>query len=1538
MTAAAFFHTGYEEGDPRPDVEPFARHTESIVKINDIMNWAKDQATPLSAISMYSWAIFLHQWSAAQDPAAMEQLEFLNPSNLESLAAQAVDGRGFFTLLQQFMEVLRTAYRESFQADLENMLRDLALGLLWYSVDAEIIQYGADLVQSLLAILDADRSYWEPPSSRIMGDTRPLQLIETYLSPILGQAMSRFPIEGLPFMKLMRALFMLGPRKSVCSEELLSILCRSTEFTDVLKEDFRNYDQVDEDLTADQFQIYLTADLPIFLSHSAASGRIANSSTELVPFGASDWTPTRMIPRDTRGEVRQERKPLVITWAYEYSPLAYLMDCLSTTVPGSKHVRYSGDDVSRDDMVEIIRLLAAALSSLHNNHDNSADSDALAQDILQHRFALLDTEKDLITVVFDIFEFELQRSGDAEGAEVSAELLAACVEFLHSMLFFSPSRIWPLLLRSQLLDINGSSPRLVAVVTNFEIVSGSYSFLQSCVCLFDTLIDLAVSPQPAKNQNSKKALTRFGQAATGPSFAVPKKTIRAVITGFSNILRSVFEDCQFWRYTNPRDRLHLTTALMKAFDKLILVAYGYDEEPDLSKKFTAVLSEAAETTVDRFLTPVSTKSLATPMTSILSKPLLPPVFGNEREHRDSVAEVESALQLSTRLLHIATYLNASDSALERHLFRLAPALARLFAASKHLQSPVSTLMDALLRASLRHDGAPSLLGHMGADNAKCFLILLTQVNQPLQDSARDLSIWRLLSTVVSAQQKWFALYLLTGKTPRHKASETDKNEYAGQSVLKHALDQLSSLPEHGTGTDSDLVYEKMLTFVTLSYNHWPWAIMGKIREHPFFMKNITDYFAALRRDGRSVQDLAFGTAVAASIAEVLTLHLHTLRQLGDYKTALTLVNKLGYVKNYGFKMPEYKTTATSLLRQNIAELYPGLKLSMFKHSQAFPVDYGDNFLYDTPLALRMMRLARQSSRHRNFISDFQTANIDLSQVDAQMHVQSSCKLLAIELSEVVAKDPELRLVDPLVEFITDALENSDKRYLPFLAEAFQRSQFEVALVLMQKVVAIDMVAATRELVRLFPVVWQAICNHIPDFDQLYSSQDAEIYKQLLRLLFLAIQPLTRADPEANNLRVSQTSTLRNRSPKESRELLEILSDVVLKGFKTLAIRVHDDIASCEPSDFALLTAIFQSILKVPGIEHAHAQIAAAVAESGVIRFASSLFSWSDRLLLNGNDPVYGEHSILFLHELSTVPAVAEALAVSGILSQLSAANLLAPLTRSLSGGKGGGGVGPFDRPPRLHAVWTRGVLPLCLNVLAAVGPPIEPELRAFLAMYAPQPARLLRDLANRGGRVPAAGSADGGSQAAASPRAGTRPNDAHMTLGIAAEAHAMALLSRVLDGPAAAASAPGATPTAASAGPAADATPGASSGAPANAASSSPANPTDDPAAASSPSKASSARPADAETSPGRKGPAPVWDAAAARDELDEWLHAPAAAARLRALLVPATEREAEMAAARARDARRFESRLEERVWAELRGALECLGGGGSRGGTPARR
>jgi nuclear pore complex protein Nup188 len=311
-------------------------------------------------------------------------------------------------------------------------------------------------------------------------------------------------------------------------------------------------------------------------------------------------------------------------------------------------------------------------------------------------------------------------------------------------------------------------------------------------------------------------------------------------------------------------------------------------------------------------------------------------------------------------------------------------------------------------------------------------------------------------------------------------------------------------------------------------------------------------------------------------------------------------------------------------------------------------------------------------------------------------------------------------------------------------------------------------------------------------------------------------------------------------PLYSNEILDVLQNVVIRGFKSLAAVVHENTSAVEPSDFALLTAILQSILKVPGVELLYSQINLHVANNEMGRYITSLFSWSDQLLID-DDPIYGEHSILFLLELSSVPQIAETLAVEGVLSQLTSANIMQLYTRPK-------GMGSFDKPPRLHSIWSRGILPLCLNLLDAVQAPVAAEVVTFLNQYPNQLNRNVLELANRRGRI------------------GPRPGDSHITLNTAAETHSLALLSLVVDryrilGPA--------TGTIVS------------------------------------------------------EIPILNWDSQGVREDLEEWL---SGGVGLRDRILPANERDGELMQKKPLDPNSgYDNRLEERVFAELRGALDCL-------------
>ncbi|CAD0023077.1 unnamed protein product [Aureobasidium pullulans] len=301
---------------------------------------------------------------------------------------------------------------------------------------------------------------------------------------------------------------------------------------------------------------------------------------------------------------------------------------------------------------------------------------------------------------------------------------------------------------------------------------------------------------------------------------------------------------------------------------------------------------------------------------------------------------------------------------------------------------------------------------------------------------------------------------------------------------------------------------------------------------------------------------------------------------------------------------------------------------------------------------------------------------------------------------------------------------------------------QVNLLKSWKALAIMLETSVRD---LLATAWDIVRTSNQDFEVASTPRDVEYYRTLLRVLFLALQPQVY-----NPVQKEKRS-----APAVPIIPLEILN-AVHKNFRALCSNVHANSESVQPADFVLLTALLQSILRIPGIATAHSSIATGCADAGTLRYATSLYSWSDRLVTADSvDPVYGELAILFLLELSSVTFIAEQMAVEGVLSRLSSANLSHYL-RNMNG------KGPFDEPVRVFAIWSKGILPLCLNLLEAVGPPIASEIGAFLNSFPAQLRRAEADLENKQPslRHPYAGS---------------------LTLSLASETHSLSLISLILE-------------------------------------------------------------------------------------------------------------------------------------------------------------
>lgn len=262
--------------------------------------------------------------------------------------------------------------------------------------------------------------------------------------------------------------------------------------------------------------------------------------------------------------------------------------------------------------------------------------------------------------------------------------------------------------------------------------------------------------------------------------------------------------------------------------------------------------------------------------------------------------------------------------------------------------------------------------------------------------------------------------------------------------------------------------------------------------------------------------------------------------------------------------------------------------------------------------------------------------------------------------------------------------------------------------------------------------------------------DTEYFRSLLNVLFLALQfhvdSPSRAAPEVINKKAEISSDLT--------VIVEIVKTIVAQGFRALTTYLHDEPEKCTTKDFAIIIAILQTILQVKNSDRLYEHIVYHIEDNETVRHATTLFSWADQLAAAG-DPVYAHYSVSILVKMSTLPMLAEHLAVEAVLMKLSTCRLTNLLTQS-------NGFGPFDQIPRLFSIWTGGFLPLCLNLLYSVMR-TAPEVAAFLNQFE---GRLTR-----------------ASDAFSTAHAGVvaAPSSNWITLGMASEANSLGLISHVLD-------------------------------------------------------------------------------------------------------------------------------------------------------------
>ncbi|KAG8628356.1 hypothetical protein KVT40_004229 [Elsinoe batatas] len=1268
---------------------------------------------------------------------------------IEVLGRFALGAAGAPQTSDQMVHNLSQAFRLPSDIHTTSLSKMTAMDILRHAIP--MVASAPALADSLVEVLSYDFVSTPDPSTKDLSlwPSQPAKSLDDDkegLGSLMAQVVARYPYEMGPFAVCLQSAAYSEAYVDEDGSKIALLLEGLDSFTCEIPLDWPCTPSNEPD------RIILQQDLPIFELQRGVPSTITRKLFT--------------IPAGTEGLTLAEKgRCAVIRWYHRHSALEYIGALLASRSKQARTVAAFGPS---DLDVRVEADLVALLTTMLRGALTSSDVDA--PKLLLGRISDgMDRNNDIISVVFSTFEYHLQRHAVSVGDDSLIALLVQCIEFMKITMHVFPDRVWNQLGRSSLLPINDISGALVSVVGSTEIPMARFKFLAACTTLYESLIsDCTRRAALQESSATTKAVARFGDANLHIP-QTPYKTMSTLLFNFSRVLLDVLQSQTNWRFDEPVDRSNIVSTILRSSNTILQLAFATGTG---TKGLCSTVEPAASGLATVYLTNSEKDLPMLPIIDTLVTALaeLGPRFEPRHSHELLSAAVES-LRFCTSLLRVGMAKEKSGAALRNQLFRALPILARLLAVHEVFRPLVSDLLTVLVQyASMSSQDPPSLLGHLSAEATRSFLAVVTDTNAALQNLDTEVAVWDMLSAIVSNKQQWLAISLLTGSTPRERLKSGNNSTSTKKSLITTALDSLVKLE-----TMPPRRALAMLAFVSHSQNHWEW-ISSTISQHSEFVSSASEWLSKLTSNTRQSDTEACirnanENQMAAFVCDILARYTHNIRDGTQPDKAKRLSTSLAYLRDYATQVDGYNHSLHKNLIKNFDQKFGGISLDSFKRATLTPADLGPKYYYDLDLADKVLGHdpSWRRAKGQGFVDEVARANVNFSLVDSQIALLKSWKSLAMELLSVAGSDPQIQ--KDMVKVVTGCLRaNIDSTIPTQIFENVSETRVDFAFAILQHLHRAG--CKEPEVKNLFVLTLEAIRATGLDFEVITEARLASYYRTLLQILFLALQPHVQ-DTKQDGQKLGKQSLSKSASTLAvplsplTGSFLEVLNKVIAVNFRALCTLVHSSTPEtptlAQPSDFVLLTALLQSLFRIPSTLTVHRQIASTVADASLIRYAISLYSWSDSLT-PGDPGIYGEIAILFLLSLSTNPQVAEVIATESVLDSVSSANVTAYLRAPTSGSKSSGGCGPFDQPSRVHSIWSRGVLPLLLNIISAVGPGIAPEIAGFLNSFPLQLKRCATELLS-----PLQPSA-------------RDPYRGCITLGLAAEAQSLALLGSIIEG------------------------------------------------------------------------------------------------------------------------------------------------------------
>ncbi|KIX99139.1 uncharacterized protein Z520_04715 [Fonsecaea multimorphosa CBS 102226] len=1184
------------------------------------------------------------------------------------------------------------------------------------AVSQSFLGYTPELVSSQLAVLSAsrensyDKKVYDPATEFIEDNLLMEGFFET--------AAARFPYECLPFLRFCRTL----AKAPIFSED-------GTPYVEFRLRRLVTFTQAA--IKGIEYKTTREDEIGSFVALNKPVNVLDLSQNKLLTYAYQDSETTSIIPAGAIGELISDpdASPKVIRWQHEFSGLAYMGQLLELRYTGLLASALTPFEDPEAVVSEIIDVLTTLLSTVLSSTSFGQSADQVEQrcaSILDEASSNLTSETDIVLYIFDILEQELQAFRRRSASVFDCRIMTSCTHFIHVLTKIKPHLIWSNLNRTSLLGHHAAPSPILGIVTVVEAPLGHFDFLDKCTDLYGSLINLALRDSPHGLSSVDGASARNSTIST--AWRVQSNMLLAA----TEIMFQVFQEISDWSFQEPAQQVRISTSIADSFHHILRYAFEYGLSICSFNQRTMPFVGSAKYLVASFRLSGPEDAAMNPITRLafIASTINRCVLAGEGVLDRYVSAV---LSLASLLVRYGQSQDLPLSMLERRMFDAVPCLVRTLQNPSSVRNPCLTLLRSVLGYVERHQ-ASSLLGHLGSSSCIDFVNLVRHLDQKSESPEERAELWKLLTLLVKDSQQWLAMVILTGAAPdnskRPKSGEAPTKHVPGPTFLQFAMREMkdtSRLPR--------IVLKAMLDFAQEAQQNWSWVTKDLSSSDEFFSTIVLSVTGFDPKHYDEI-DVAQQNLIAARVTDIATTHLHHVKVARDFNAVKTFLPLVNWLTSHAVDVSSYNSSLHANLRRNFAAKYNGLTVSDVKRTGLTERDYGPSFFYDLQFAGEL--LAKDSYWHggqgtptsQSFSAEFRRANMNLSAVDSELAMLSSLKRLCVDHCKFFVQDREIQKA--MAQIARKSLQANCRIYpSEVLFESLFQTRADLVIVLLRELVAFGVRGS--EFAGLLGPAWDAVRFRNGSYEQAIINNDLTYWRSILSILLLTIEFHVKKKRKPTMIPGSSTAVIT--LDHENVTFLEITSTIMADGFKSAVLAIQDQRErrlksdddndkddSIGPRDILLLLTLMQTILRLPSLPQFSVELSERLSSSGIISVGLLLYSWSHLLTRSEGDiqPRYAEYSVQLLASISSLPSVAEELAIEGVLNRI----LSSKTSESLQSVPGG--ASHADNRPNceyLYRLWAKGFLPLCLNLLYAVGGAIAPEISAFLNRF---PNQLIR--------------------------------------------------------------------------------------------------------------------------------------------------------------------------------------------------------------------